>query len=115
MIEPEEFYDFQAHRPQVVVDEGGTRRLTWPSTQAFAIDLSPQPHDLVLVTGDEPNLRWKTYSRLVTALLAEADVELVVTLGAFIGQVAHTQPVPIIGVATDPNSSPSIDLTTFVL
>ncbi len=28
VIEPEEFYDFQEHRPHVVVDEGGTRRLT---------------------------------------------------------------------------------------
>jgi len=103
VIEPEEFYDFQEHRPHVVVDEGGTRRLTWPSTRAFAIDLSPQSHDLVVVTGEEPNHRWKTYSRLVTALMAESDVEMVVTMGAFIGQVAHTQPVPIIGVATDPD------------
>ena len=67
-------------------------------------------HDLVVVTGDEPNLRWKTYSRLVTSLLAEADVEMVITLGAFIGQVAHTQPVPIIGVATHPDLLAAHDL-----
>jgi proteasome assembly chaperone (PAC2) family protein len=103
VIEPEEFYDFQEHRPHVVVDAGGTRRFTWPSTRAFALDLSPQSHDLVVVTGEEPNHRWKTYSRLVTALMAESDVEMVVTMGAFIGQVAHTQPVPIIGVATHPD------------
>lgn len=102
LIEPEEFYDFQEHRPTVVVDEGGTRRLSWPATRAFAIDLPSQTHDLVAVTGEEPNHRWKTYTRAVTSLLAEADVELVVTLGAFIGQVAHTRPVPVVGVATDP-------------
>jgi len=103
VIEPEEFYDFQTHRPQVVIDEGGTRNLTWPTTRAYAIDLSPQPRDLIVVTGDEPSHRWKTYTRLVTALLAESDVEMVITMGAFIGQVAHTQPVPIIGVATHPD------------
>jgi predicted ATP-grasp superfamily ATP-dependent carboligase len=102
VIEPEEFYDFQEHRPTAVIDEGGTRRLMWPATRAYAIDLPSQPHDLVAVTGDEPNHRWKTYTRAVTSLLAEADVELVVTLGAFIGQVAHTRPVPVVGVATDP-------------
>ena len=103
LIEPEEFYDFQIHRPRIVIDDGGTRRLTWPATSAYAIDMAPQPRDLVVVTGDEPNHRWKTYTRLVTALLAESDVEMVITLGAFIGHVAHTQPVPIVGVATHPD------------
>ncbi len=103
VIEPEEFYDFQEHRPYVSVDEGGTRRLTWPATRSFALNLPTQPHDLVVVTGDEPNHRWKTYTRLITSLMAESDVELVITLGAFLGQVAHTRPVPIVGVATDPD------------
>jgi len=103
VIEPEEFYDFQVTRPHVVVDEGGTRSLTWPATRSFAIDLPTQSHDLVVVTGDEPNHRWKTYTRLLTSLLADSDVELVITLGAFLGQVAHTRPVPIVGVATDPD------------
>ncbi len=100
-IEPEEFYDFQVRRPHVEVDDGGTRSLSWPRTSAFAIDAETN-HDLVLVLGEEPNLRWKTYTRSVARLLAESDVEMVVTLGAFIGQVAHTAPVPIVGVATDP-------------
>ena len=100
-IEPEEFYDFQVRRPHVQVDDGGTRRLTWPTTRAYAIETGGA-HDAVVVVGEEPNLRWKTYTRLVGQVLADADVELVVTLGAFIGQVPHTLPVPIIGVATDP-------------
>lgn len=100
VIEPEEFYDFQVRRPLVQIDDGGTRSLSWPITRASAIDGGIR--DLVVVTGEEPNMRWKTYSRTLAALLAEADVDLVVTLGAFIGQVAHTRPVPLVGVATDP-------------
>jgi proteasome assembly chaperone (PAC2) family protein len=102
VIEPEEFYDFQAHRPVVHTEDGGTRRLTWPGTRFYAVEMADQPRDLVVVVGDEPNLRWKTYTRLVTQVLADADVEMVVTLGAFIGQVAHTVPVPLMGVATQP-------------
>ena len=102
VIEPEEFYDFQVHRPRVKVAEGGTRRLTWPATRFYAVELPEQPGDLVIVTGEEPNLRWKTYSRLVAQVLSDVDVEAVATLGAFIGEVAHTVPVPLIGVATDP-------------
>ncbi len=103
VIEPEEFYDFQVHRPVVKVAEGGTRRLTWPATRFYAVSLPEEARDLVMVTGDEPNLRWKTYSRLVAQVLSDVDVESVVTLGAFIGQVAHTVPVPLVGAATDPS------------
>jgi proteasome assembly chaperone (PAC2) family protein len=102
VIEPDEFYDFQARRPLVEVSDGGTRRLVWPSTRAFALEREQADHDLIVITGDEPNLRWKTYTRTLGALLMDSDVDLVVTLGAFIGQVAHTRPVPLIGVATDP-------------
>ncbi len=102
VLEPEEFFDFQSRRPHVEVDEGGTRALTWPETRFFGVHLPDRDRDLVLVLGEEPNLRWKTYARLVAQVLTEVDTELVVTLGAFIGQVAHTQPVPIVGVATDP-------------
>lgn len=102
LIEPEDFYDFQANRPTVEIDEGGTRRLTWPATRFYAIEMPGGPADVVVVTGQEPNLRWKTYTRLIAQVLAETDVDLVITLGAFIGQVAHTLPVPIVGIATDP-------------
>jgi proteasome assembly chaperone (PAC2) family protein len=102
VVEPEEFYDFQVRRPEVTVDDGGTRQLGWPDTRAFALELPDESRDLVVVTGEEPNYRWKTYTRHLTHLLAESDVELVVTLGAFLGQVAHTRPVPILGVATHP-------------
>lgn len=102
VVEPEEFYDFQVQRPEVAIDEGGTRRITWPETRAIALELPGQAHDLVVVSGPEPSYRWKTYTRHLTALLSEADIDLVITLGAFIGQVAHTLPVPVFGVATDP-------------
>ena len=101
-IEPEEFYDFQVRRPQVEISEGGTRRLAWPTTRAYALEIGRGAHDAIVVVGEEPNLRWKTYTRTICALLADSDAEMVVTLGAFIGQVAHTRPVPLIGVATDP-------------
>jgi proteasome assembly chaperone (PAC2) family protein len=103
VIEPEEFYDFQAHRPTVAIDEGSTRRITWPTTRFYAIELPDQDTDLVLVIGQEPSFRWKTYSRLVVQILSGVDVELAITLGAFVGQVAHTVPVPLSGVSTDPN------------
>ena len=82
LIEPEDFYDFQATRPTVEVDDGGTRRLTWPDTRFYAIEMPTGPTDVVVVTGQEPNLRWKTYSRHVAQVLADTDVEIGGRLGA---------------------------------
>ncbi|HSG79693.1 MAG TPA: PAC2 family protein [Acidimicrobiia bacterium] len=102
VLEPEEFFDFQERRPTVEYDDGGTRRLMWPDTRFYAIERATDAHDLVVGLGEEPALRWKTYARSIARLLAESDVELAVTLGAYIGEVAHTVPVPVTGVATDP-------------
>lgn len=101
-IEPEEFFDFQARRPYVEVDEGGTRRLSWPLTKFFALPLEDEERDLVVVLGEEPHQHWKAFAAEVVGILLEAGVEEVVLLGAFIGQVAHTLPVPLVGVATEP-------------
>jgi proteasome assembly chaperone (PAC2) family protein len=101
-IDPEEFFDFQAHRPVVSIGEGETRRLTWPTTRFHHVPMPAEDHDLIIVIGDEPSYRWKTFSRHLTQVLCESDVEEVLLLGSFVGQVAHTQKVPVIGVATDP-------------
>jgi len=92
----------ERRRPLVEMSDGGTRRLVWPATRAHALIREDADHDLVVITGDEPNMRWKTYTRSIGALLMDADVEFVVSMSSFIGQVAHTRPVPLVGVATDP-------------
>ena len=52
--------------------------------------------------GNEPNLRWRTFTSLVVDLAHELGVELVVTLGALLADVPHTRPAPVTGAATDP-------------
>lgn len=103
VIDPEEFFDFQAHRPTVSIGEGETRRLTWPTTRFHHVSMPAEERDLIIVVGDEPSYRWKTFSRHLTQVLCETDVDEVLLLGSFVGQVAHTQTVPVIGVATDPS------------
>lgn len=102
-IDPEDFFDFSSRRPTVEVDESGFRHLSWPRTNLFALSHSEVGRDLVAVLGDEPHLRWRSYARQVLDLLQQSEVEQIVLMGAFIGQVAHTLPVPIIGVGTDPD------------
>ena len=56
----------------------------------------------MLVSGIEPNLRWRTFADAVLDAAERLGVEMVVTLGALLADVAHTRPVPITGLASDP-------------
>jgi len=100
-LEPEEFYDFQEHRPMVSIVNGRVDAMTWPELRFFAAERPDHDRDLIMVIGDEPTLRWKTFARTLTQVLTDADVQSVLVLGAYIGPVTHSHPVPLGGVATD--------------
>jgi predicted ATP-grasp superfamily ATP-dependent carboligase len=101
-IDPEDFFDFQATRPQVSLVEGVTRRIQWPETVFYHARVEGAEQDAVLLLGVEPNLRWRTFTRLITNLANELGVELVVTLGSLLADVPHTRPAPVTGSASDP-------------
>jgi predicted ATP-grasp superfamily ATP-dependent carboligase len=101
-IDPEDFFDFQATRPQVSLVEGFTRRIQWPETAFYHARIDGADQDAVLLLGIEPNLRWRTFTRLVMNLAKELGVELVVTLGSLLADVPHSRPAPVTGSASDP-------------
>jgi proteasome assembly chaperone (PAC2) family protein len=101
-MDPEEFYDFQATRPHVALEEGYTRRIDWPENVFYHAELPGLDRDGVLLLGIEPNLRWRTFADEVVTLAEDLEVELVVTLGALLADVPHTRPAPVTGSATDP-------------
>jgi proteasome assembly chaperone (PAC2) family protein len=86
----------------VVLDEGGTRKIDWPENDLYVIR-GPR-RDLVVLLGEEPNYKWKAFTTELVDALLTLGVGKVVTLGAFIGQVAHTLPVPLVGSATRPDA-----------
>lgn len=102
-VDPDEFFDFQVRRPFVELDEEGRRQIDWPDIVFHALSAPGLGRDLVVVTGDEPHARWKAFGGSVGRILTAVGVKEVVTLGAFIGQVPHTLPVPVIGVSDDPS------------
>ncbi len=111
-IDPEEFFDFQANRPTIRLNEGEAREIEWPGNVLLAAQAEGAERDLVLLAGTEPNLKWRTFSDGVAEAAEELGVEMVVTLGALIADVAHTLPVPITGLASDPDLVERLDLST---
>ena len=113
-IDSEEFFDFTQTRPTIRVNRGMLRRVSWPAnrfyiaqtkiqTEADSTDTnaSTQPAgDVILLLGDEPHLRWRTFAREVLDVARLCHVEDIIILGALVAEVPHTAPVQISGAAT---------------
>jgi predicted ATP-grasp superfamily ATP-dependent carboligase len=100
-IDSEDFFDYQSNRPCIRIGEGGVRDITWPSVEVFEALAPRAPRDLVLVRGVEPSMRWRSFSEHMIELAEALGVQLVVTLGALLGDVPHTRPVAMTGHASD--------------
>jgi proteasome assembly chaperone (PAC2) family protein len=109
-VDPEEFFDFQANRPTIRLTEGQTREIEWPGNVLMAATPAGAERDLVLLAGTEPNLRWRTFADGVAEAAERLGVEMVVTLGALIADVAHTLPVPVTGLASDEGLAERLEL-----
>jgi proteasome assembly chaperone (PAC2) family protein len=110
-VDPEEFFDFQVNRPTIRLAEGQARQVDWPASSLVAARASGAERDLVLFSGIEPNLRWRTFSAAVLDAAERLGAEMVVTLGALLADVAHTRAVPITGLASDPELVDELDLS----
>ncbi|MEE9534374.1 MAG: PAC2 family protein [Acidimicrobiia bacterium] len=102
IVDPETFINFEETRPTIVVEDGQAREVSWPATKLYAAEMTDRDHDLVVVVGSEPQLRWQGFAQVITDLLRDLGVKQVVLLGAFLAQTPHTSPVPVMGTADDP-------------
>jgi proteasome assembly chaperone (PAC2) family protein len=102
-VEPEDFYDFQVNRPQVSIDESSFRNITWPTTQIFGLEIPSMERDLVVVTGVEPSMRWKSFTTDLLDLADDLEVSMVITMGSLLADTPHTRPITVTGTGAHPN------------
>jgi proteasome assembly chaperone (PAC2) family protein len=102
-VESEDYYDFQVNRPQVSIDQSQIRSITWPSTQVFGLAVPSMSRDLVIVTGVEPSMRWKSFTSDLLDLADDLEVSLVVTLGSLLADTPHTRPITVTGTGAHPS------------
>lgn len=108
-IDPEEFYDFQQTRPTVRAATGRVA-LEWPHVELRLAHL-PDDRDLLLLTGAEPNLRWRSFTQEVLDLARTMGVEKIVTVGALLADVPHTRETRVVASAVDPELVAPLQLT----
>ncbi|MCC7104342.1 MAG: PAC2 family protein [Chloroflexi bacterium] len=94
-------FNYTVTRPVTKRPGGGKRLLHWPDLAWYELRAPNSEHDLVLLVGPEPDLRWREFCRTTADMLGRLSAEMVLTLGAFFGSVPHTGPVRIFGRSTD--------------
>lgn len=94
-IDPENFFDFQVNRPTTRLDPGTGRTLDWPTNRFQLAEVGER--DVVLLSGTEPNLRWRTFTEAVLTYASALDVRTIICVGALQVDTPHTRPVPLSG------------------
>lgn len=109
-LDADEFYVYTDTRPRVALVDGLTRSISWPSTRISVASPPGSDHDVVLVRGVEPNLRWRAFCHQLVDIAAALGVVRTVTLGALLADVPHTRPIPVTGTASDPSTAAALGL-----
>lgn len=91
-------YDYRARRPTLDILDGRPTRLEWPSLTARAVKVGER--DIVVLTGPEPDYRWRELSDAVVELARALGIASWASLGAIPAAVPHTRPVPILATAS---------------
>jgi hypothetical protein len=110
----EEFFDYGATRPQIKLIDGVTRTIEWPENVVSATAPRVEAaggRGIVLLSGPEPNFRWRSFSGAVAGLAKDLGVELVVTMGALLADVPHSRPVTVSANSQDPALVESLGLS----
>ena len=101
-IDPEEFYDFAETRPMVRLVNRTERQIDWPANEFFYHRDPAGPRDYVLLLGVEPQLKWRTFTRLLLDTARGLGVTSLISVGALLADVPHARPARVSVSATDP-------------
>lgn len=95
----DDFFDYLDQRPLVRHAGGVSRAIEWPRIMVSVCRPDGFAHDVVLVHGPEPALKWRRFAAEFVDLVDTLEVTQVVLLGAYLADIPHTRPVPLTGAA----------------
>jgi hypothetical protein len=104
-FDADRLYDYRARRPTLDIIDGTLLDLDWPELHLRLAHAGAR--DLLVLTGPEPDYRWRELAADITSLAGGLGAVGWVSLGAIPAAVAHTRPVPILGTASAPGLLPA--------
>ena len=108
-IESEEFFDFTISRPVIEIPDK-QREIIWPATEIHVAKMSDSKHDLVIIVGHEPQLRWRTFTDQIIEIASISKSHMVVTVGSLLTDIPHSRPVKVFGSSDDSDLAQRLNL-----
>ena len=108
-IESEEFFDFTISRPVIEIPDE-QREIIWPATEIYVAKMFDSEHDLVIIGGHEPQLRWQTFTDQIIEIASITESHMVVTLGSLLTDIPHSRPVKVFGSSDDSDLAQRLNL-----
>lgn len=99
-FDPDQLFDYRSRRPTLEIRDGRLSSLAWPEITLRHARFGGR--DLLVLTGAEPDDRWRRFASEMMELLGTLDVRGWVSLGAIPAAVPHTRPVPVLGTEARP-------------
>ena len=109
-IDPELLFDFQETRPHVKIGANGNREIHWPTNNIVFAQTPAGMSDLILLSGVEPNLRWRSFCATLTEIMEDLDITQVVTLGSALAMVPHTRSFPVTASTRDERLAAELEI-----
>jgi PAC2 family len=97
-FDTDQLLDYRSRRPVLDVVDGRLAELAWPSIEARRVETARR--DILVLTGPEPDMRWKELSRSLGEVAKRFGVTTSVSLGAIGAAVPHTRPTPVLATAS---------------
>ncbi len=98
-FDPDELFDYRSRRPTLEIRDGRLSSLQWPEVTLRHGRFGER--DLLVLTGAEPDDRWRQLASDTVELVRQLDVRGWVSLGAIPAAVPHTRPVTIMGTESE--------------
>ena len=92
-------FDYRTNRPTLDIFDASMKQLTWPELTVRRASFGGR--DLLVLTGTEPDLRWKEFASAVREVSLRLGVTQLISLGAVPAAIPHTMPTPVLATASD--------------
>jgi len=96
----DQLLDYRARRPVLDIVDGELKSLNWSELTVRRVRADKR--DLIVLTGPEPDFRWRALASSVLDLALRLSVVEAVTLGSLGLGVPHTRPTQISATASRP-------------
>jgi len=100
-FEPDDLFDYRVNRPSLEFVDGISTEIGWPEVVVRHRNLDGR--DLLVLTGPEPNWKWRAFAAEVADLAGELGVIQHVSLGGIPWAAPHTRPTIVVTTSSRPD------------